>query len=82
MLPIFHVNAFTSKLFSGNPAIVCPLEEWLDDELMQAIAAESRLTCAFFVGANGHYRVRWFTPKSEIERICGHGTLAAEDPPL
>jgi PhzF family phenazine biosynthesis protein len=77
MQQIFQINAFTSDLFSGNPAIVCPLAEWLDDTLMQKIAAESRLTCAFFVGSDGHYRLRWFTPNVEIEEICGHGTVAA-----
>jgi PhzF family phenazine biosynthesis protein len=73
---IFQINAFTSETFSGNPALVCPLQEWLDDRLMQKIAAESGFTCAFFVGHNGHYEVRWFAPTAEIEGICGHGTLA------
>jgi PhzF family phenazine biosynthesis protein len=74
---IFQINAFTSETFSGNPALVCPLQEWLDDHLMQKIAAESGLTCAFFVGHDGHYEVRWFTPTTEIEGICGHGTMAS-----
>jgi PhzF family phenazine biosynthesis protein len=77
MLQIFQINTFTLDLFSGNPAIVCPLQRWLDTELMRRIAAESRRTCAFFVGADGHYELRWFTPRTEIEGICGHGTLAA-----
>jgi PhzF family phenazine biosynthesis protein len=77
MLKVFQINAFTSKPFSGNPALVCPLDQWLDDARMQKIAAESGLTCAFFVGCAGDYTVRWFTPKSEIQGICGHGTLAA-----
>jgi PhzF family phenazine biosynthesis protein len=77
MQKIFQINAFTSDLFSGNPAIVCPLHHWFDTELMQRIAAESGRTSAFFVGANGHYEIRWFTPRTEIEGICGHGTLAA-----
>jgi PhzF family phenazine biosynthesis protein len=77
MQPIFQINAFTSDLFSGNPAIVCPLNEWLDEALMQRIAAESGLTAAFFVGTNGHYELRWFTPKTEIKGICGHGTVAS-----
>jgi PhzF family phenazine biosynthesis protein len=77
MLQIFQINAFTSDLFSGNPAIVCPLQRWLDTETMGRIAAESRRTCAFFVGADGHYELRWFTPRTEIGGICGHGTLAA-----
>ncbi|MEM1276988.1 MAG: PhzF family phenazine biosynthesis protein [Pseudomonadota bacterium] len=75
--PVFHVNAFTSEVFSGNPALVCPLENWLDEELMMKIALESGLTCSFFVGDGGRYRIRWFTPETEINGICGHGTLAA-----
>ena len=74
---IFQINAFTSETFSGNPALVCPLRGWLDDRLMQRIAAESGLTCAFFVGGDGNYEVRWFTPTAEIGGICGHGTLAS-----
>jgi PhzF family phenazine biosynthesis protein len=74
---IFQINAFSSETFSGNPALVCPLQEWLDDQLMQKIAAESTLTCAFFVGHDGHYEVRWFAPTAEIEGICGHGTMAS-----
>jgi PhzF family phenazine biosynthesis protein len=74
---IFQINAFTAEPFSGNPAMVCPLQEWLDDRLMQKIAAESGLTCAFFVGGGGHYEVRWFAPTAEIEGICGHGTMAS-----
>ena len=74
--PIFYINAFASGPFSGNPAAVCPLREWLDDALLQQIAAESQLTCAFFVGGAGRYRLRWFTPATEINGICGHGTLA------
>jgi PhzF family phenazine biosynthesis protein len=77
MQQVFQVNAFTTDLFSGNPALVCPLQQWPSDALMRRIAAESRLTCAFFVGGEGHYRLRWFTPTNEIEGICGHGTLAA-----
>jgi PhzF family phenazine biosynthesis protein len=74
---IFQINAFTSKAFCGNPALVCPLQEWLDDHLMQKIAAESGITCAFFVGGDGDYEVRWFTPTTEIDGICGHGTIAS-----
>jgi PhzF family phenazine biosynthesis protein len=74
---IFHINAFAAAPFAGNPAIVCPLDRWTDDSVMQRIAAESRLTCAFFVGGNHRYRLRWFTPGAEIDGICGHGTLAA-----
>jgi predicted PhzF superfamily epimerase YddE/YHI9 len=74
---VFQINAFAAEPFAGNPAIVCPLETWLDDGSMHWIAAESGRTCAFFVGRNGHYELRWFTPNAEIEGICGHGTLAA-----
>jgi PhzF family phenazine biosynthesis protein len=74
---VFQINAFAPEPFAGNPAIVCPLETWLDDGLMQRIAAESGRTCAFFVGRTGRYELRWFSPRAEIEGICGHGTLAA-----
>lgn len=76
-LQVFQVNAFASDAFAGNPALACPLADWLDDDLMQRIAAEAGLTCAFFVGGNGKYQLRWFAPKTEIKGICGHGTLAA-----
>ena len=75
--PVFHINAFATQSFAGNPASVFPLDRWLDDSLMQMMAAESGMTCAFFVGQNGHYEIRWFTPATEIKGICGHGTLAA-----
>ena len=78
-LPIYQVDAFTEKIFSGNPAAVCPLEEWLPDEVMQSIASENNLSeTAFFVPINkntGQYHLRWFTPKFEID-LCGHATLA------
>jgi predicted PhzF superfamily epimerase YddE/YHI9 len=77
MQRVFQINAFASEPFIGNPAIVCPLGEWISDKLMQRIAAESGRTCAFFAGSRGSYQLRWFTPKAEIEGICGHGTLAA-----
>lgn len=76
-LPFFQINAFASGSFSGNPAAVVPLSEWLDEALLQRIAAESHLTTAFLVGRNGKYELRWFTPDTEISGICGHGTLAA-----
>ncbi|WKZ56734.1 MAG: PhzF family phenazine biosynthesis protein [Bdellovibrionota bacterium] len=76
-LPIFQVDAFTNELFRGNPAAVCPLEEWLPDQLMQAIAMENNLSeTAFFLGKEGLYEIRWFTPISEVD-LCGHATLAA-----
>lgn len=76
-LPVYQIDAFAEQLFGGNPAAVCPLEEWLSDELMQAIAAENNLSeTVFFVGEKGHYHIRWFTPGTEV-MLCGHATLAA-----
>ena len=76
-LPIYQVDAFTSKLFGGNPAAVVPLEKWLDDALMQNIAAENNLSeTAFFVKEDGKYHIRWMTPLTEVP-LCGHATLAA-----
>ncbi len=77
-IPIYQVDAFTSRLFAGNPAAVCPLETWLPDEQMQAIAAENNLAeTAFFVrNGNGSYHLRWFTPQVEVD-LCGHATLAS-----
>jgi PhzF family phenazine biosynthesis protein len=76
-IPLYHVDAFTSRLFGGNPAAVCPLEAWLEDETMQAIAAENNLAeTAFFVGRDGRYDLRWFTPTVEVD-LCGHATLAS-----
>lgn len=75
-LTIFQVDAFTSERFKGNPAAVCPLEEWLPNETMLNIAAENNLAeTAFFVRNNGHYDIRWFSPTVEIP-LCGHATLA------
>jgi PhzF family phenazine biosynthesis protein len=78
-IPLFHLNAFTSRPFGGNPAAVCPLQDWLDDGLLRKVAAENNLSdTAFFVpkGHNGHYDLRWFTPRCEV-RLCGHATLAS-----
>lgn len=76
-LPLYQVDAFTDRVFGGNPAAVCPLAEWLPDETLQALAAENNLSeTAFFVGANGRYHLRWFTPTVEVD-LCGHATLAA-----
>ena len=73
---IYQIDAFANRLFEGNPAMVCPLEEWLSDELMQQIAAENNLSeTAFFVKKDSKYHLRWFTPKSEVA-MCGHATLA------
>src|ERR1700691_4712731 len=76
-LPIFQIDAFTSKAFSGNPAAVCPLMEWLDDGLLQLVAAENNLSeTAYFVPRDDHYELRWFTPRCEV-KLCGHATLAS-----
>ncbi len=76
-IPLYQVDAFGDGLFSGNPACVCPLDEWLDDELLQQIAAENNVPeTAFFVPEEGGFHLRWFTPTVEI-RLCGHATLAS-----
>ncbi len=76
-LPIYQVDAFTSKQFGGNPAAVIPLEKWLDDETMQKIAAENNLSeTAFIVKEKDHYHIRWMTPTTEVN-LCGHATLAS-----
>jgi predicted PhzF superfamily epimerase YddE/YHI9 len=76
-LPLFHVDAFTEEPFKGNPAAVCPLEVWLDDEHLRAVAAENNLSeTAFFVQEEGDYHLRWFTPRCEVD-LCGHATLAS-----
>lgn len=75
-LPIYHVDAFASAVFKGNPAAVCPLEEWLPDETLQAIAAENNLAeTAYYVPNGEGYDLRWFTPTVEVD-LCGHATLA------
>jgi len=78
-LTIYQVDAFTNKLFHGNPAAVISLEKWLDDELMQKIAQENNLSeTAFFIPSSKpgiDYDLRWFTPAVEIN-LCGHATLA------
>ena len=72
----YIVDAFTDKIFSGNPAAVCVLDNFPSEEIMQSIAAENNLSeTAFFVKENDRYHIRWFTPKSEID-FCGHATLA------
>lgn len=75
-IPIFQVDAFTSRIFSGNPAAVCILDNWLDDHVLQCIAAENNLPeTAFIVENNNAYELRWFTPTTEVT-LCGHATLA------
>jgi PhzF family phenazine biosynthesis protein len=76
-IPIYQVDAFTSRVFGGNPAAVCPLESWLADATLQAIAAENNLSeTAFLVGRDGKYDIRWMTPVAEVD-LCGHATLAS-----
>lgn len=76
-LSIFQVDAFASELFSGNPAAVVPLKEWLPDQTMQQIAMENNLSeTAFFVPEGENFLIRWFTPLSEVV-LCGHATLAS-----
>lgn len=76
-IEIYQIDAFTDKLFHGNPAAVCLLTEWLNDELLQAIAVENNLSeTAFIIEDKSGYQIRWFTPNGEIN-LCGHATLAA-----
>lgn len=75
-LPI-NIDAFAEKIFEGNPAAVVPLEKWLPDKNMQAIAEENNLAeTAFFVPAKNGFHIRWFTPNKEV-KLCGHATLAS-----
>ncbi|MCS6960486.1 MAG: PhzF family phenazine biosynthesis protein [Pseudanabaenaceae cyanobacterium SKYGB_i_bin29] len=76
MIPIYYVDAFTDRLFTGNPAAVCILAEWLPDAVLQAIAAENNLSeTAFVVPQEERWELRWFTPTTEVD-LCGHATLA------
>lgn len=73
--PFYQVDAFTDHLFGGNPAGVCPLDQWLPEEVMQKIAMENNLAeTAFFVREEDHFHIRWFTPVTEVD-LCGHATL-------
>jgi len=73
----YQVDAFAKKAFAGNPAAVCPLDAWLPDQIMQAIAAENNVAeTAFFVKQDSGYAIRWFTPSVEVD-LCGHATLAS-----
>ncbi len=75
-IAIFQVDAFASSLFKGNPAAVCPLDEWASDGTLQNIAAENNLSeTAFFVKEKEGFHIRWFTPQTEVS-LCGHATLA------
>ena len=77
IIDIYQIDAFTTRLFSGNPAAVCPLKQWLPDELLLNIAKENNLAeTAFFTHLDGNrYHLRWFTPEIEMD-LCGHATLA------
>ena len=75
--PLYQIDAFTNQIFGGNPAAVCPLQEWLPEEIMQKIACENNLSeTAFIVKKGKDYEIRWFTPSVEVD-LCGHATLAA-----
>jgi len=76
-IPFYHINAFTSHTFKGNPAGVCILDNWLEDSLLQNIAMENNLSeTAFLVRQDDTHEIRWFSPTVEID-LCGHATLAA-----
>ena len=76
-IQIFQVDAFTNKIFSGNPAAVCPIEEWLPDQVLLSIAAENNLSETAFINIKSSpFLIRWFTPKIEVD-LCGHATLAS-----
>jgi PhzF family phenazine biosynthesis protein len=76
-IKIYQVDAFTEKVFGGNPAAVCPLKEWLPDATLQSIAMENNLAeTAFYVETAGGFHIRWFTPAVEVD-LCGHATLGA-----
>jgi PhzF family phenazine biosynthesis protein len=76
-LSLYQVDAFASERFKGNPAAVCPLNDWLSDSLMQQIAQENNLAeTAFIVPKGENYEIRWFTPTVEVD-LCGHATLAS-----
>ncbi len=76
-MKLYQVDAFTNQVFKGNPAAVCPLDNWISDDLMQQIAMENNLAeTAFFVHENEIVNIRWFTPIQEVD-LCGHATLAA-----
>jgi len=76
-IPIFHIDAFTTRRFAGNPAAVMPLRTFLDDVVLQRIAGENNLSeTAFLVPTGNDYSLRWFTPITEVP-LCGHATLAS-----
>jgi PhzF family phenazine biosynthesis protein len=76
-LVIYQVDAFTEEVFGGNPAAICPLQNWLSEEVMQKIAEENNISeTAFFVKKDKIFEIRWFMPYAEID-LCGHATLAS-----
>jgi len=76
-MKIYQVDAFSNTVFKGNPAVICPLDEWISDDLMQHIAEENNVSeTAFFVKKDNQFELRWFTPTCEVD-LCGHATLAA-----
>lgn len=77
-IPFYQVDAFSRRVFSGNPAAVCPLDAWLEDSILQGIALENNLAeTAFFIPqGDGSFHLRWFTPTVEVD-LCGHATLAS-----
>ncbi len=76
-IKIYQIDAFTDKLFGGNPAAICPLDAWLPEQLMQKISMENNLAeTAFYVRQDKGYQIRWFTPTTEVD-LCGHATLAS-----
>jgi PhzF family phenazine biosynthesis protein len=76
-IPFFWIDAFSARAFAGNPAGVCPLDEWLPDDMLQEIAKENNLSeTAYFVPRGDGFDLRWFTPEMEVD-LCGHGTLAS-----
>ncbi len=76
-LPIYQIDAFSNKIFGGNPAAVCPLDRWLPDDLLQNIAKENNLyATSFILEEDGEFHIRWFTPTVELD-LCGHATLAS-----
>ena len=76
-LDIYIVDAFCENRFEGNPAAVCILDNWIDDDIMQKIAMENNLSETAFIKRNkDSYDLRWFTPEYEID-LCGHATLAS-----
>ncbi|MDH3349676.1 MAG: PhzF family phenazine biosynthesis protein [Desulfobulbaceae bacterium] len=78
IIPFFQVDAFSNKTFGGNPAAICILDSWLDNHVLQKIAAENNLSETAFIThiSPGHYGLKWFTPSVEVD-LCGHATLAS-----